>query len=251
MKGKIIITTQPADQASEMLRLIDEKGAIGFNLPMIETQTITLSDNMINQLTLPGSYDLLVFTSKKGVKGFFENVIRVQENYALPTGLKIAAIGNSTATELLNYNHSADFINPGNDASDFAEYLLENIIQPNFKILLALGNKAPDFLMEYLSIKALVKRIDVYVTRHLKPTNHEIADLISNKAADMCIFTSPSGFFAFYDAFNDIKGLNLATIGNTTATAIINAGYQVSVIAPTPSPQALINAIEMFFKEIK
>jgi uroporphyrinogen-III synthase len=251
MEGKIIITTQPADQASEMLKLIDEKGAIGFNLPMIETKTIILSDSIIKQLILSGSYDLLVFTSKKGVKGFFENLFRVSGNFALPTGLKIAVIGNSTAAELLKYNHSADFINPGNDASDFAEYLLENIVQTNFKIILALGNKAPDFLEETLSRMALVKRIDVYETKYLKPSNHQIADLVRNKAADMCIFTSPSGFFAFCDAFNDIKGLNLATIGNTTASAIGHAGFDVAVIAPTPSPQALINAIEMFYKEIK
>jgi uroporphyrinogen-III synthase len=251
MKGKIIITTQPADQASEMLRLIEEKGAVAYSLPMIETRTLFLSEQEIRSTTLPGACDLLIFTSKKGVKGFFENISQINESVSLPSDLKIAVVGNATASELEKYHQKASYINPGNDAEDMAKFLVENIIQPQHNIWLALGNRAPDYLEKVLETKASVRRINVYETIWLKPTNEEAAQHIRSKKADMCIFTSPSGFFAFCDAFNDIKGLNLASIGNTTAAAIKNAGYQAAVIAPAPSPQSMIDALEMFFKEIK
>lgn len=102
LKGKIIITTQPADQAEEILILLNAKGAKAYNLPMIETRTIKIPDDEFRQLMLPGKFDLLVFTSKKGVRGFFENLYDLQGNFHLPAELNIAVVGHATGAELKN-----------------------------------------------------------------------------------------------------------------------------------------------------
>ena len=249
LKGKVIITTQPADQAEEMLMLLNAKGAKAYNLPMIETRTVTIPAEEFRQLIKPGKFDLLVFTSKKGVRGFFKNLSDLQDSFQLSAKLKIAVVGHATGAELEKYGYEPAFVNPGTDARDLAGFLSENISKTGNKILLALSNKAPDFLEAALSEVATVKRINVYETIPLSTVDEEIADLIKNKKTDMCIFTSPSGFYAFLDIFHDANSLLLAAIGNTTAHAIRECGYDVVVTSPYPSAQSLVKAIEDYFSK--
>ncbi len=249
LKGKVIITTQPADQAEEMLMLLEAKGAKALNLPMIETRTIRIHEEELSRLIQPGEFDLLVFTSKKGVRGFFENLSDFQSDFNLPSHIKIAVVGQATGAELEKYGHKAAFPNPGTDARDLAKFLLENASIAGNKILLAVGNKAPDFLETTLSEMATVKRINVYETIPLSRVDEQIAGLVKNREADICIFTSPSGFYAFLDAFQNAESLLLAAIGNTTALAIKECGYDVAVTAPYPSAQSLVQAIDDYFSE--
>jgi uroporphyrinogen-III synthase len=249
IRGKIIVTTQPADQAAELLDVLTKLGAQALSMPMIETRTKQIPRDQILTCTVAGNYDLLIFTSKKGVKGFFENLHSITQNYNLPAEVKIATVGKSTADELGKYNQKATYINPGTDANDLAGYLKENIIQKSSKVLLALGNRAPDLLQESLASTATVTRINVYETNYLIPTDPNAYEIITGKKADMCIFTSPSGFYSFRNAFSDLKGLNLAAIGSTTAFAIEQAGYKVAVTASTPSTEALVAAINSFFDQ--
>jgi uroporphyrinogen-III synthase len=249
LKGKIIITTQPADQAEEMLMLLNAKGAKAYSLPLIETRTITIPAEEFRQLIQPGKFDLLVFTSKKGVRGFFKNLSDLQGSFQLSFKLKIAVVGHATAAELEKYGYEPAFMNPGTDARDLAGFLSENISKTGNKILLALSNKAPDFLETSLSEVATVKRINVYETIPLSTVDEEIANLIKDKKTDMCIFTSPSGFYAFLDVFNEANSIRLAAIGNTTAHAISECGYEVVVTAPYPSAQSLVKTVEDFFSE--
>lgn len=247
LRGKTIITTQPADQAEELLMLLNDKGAYAFNLPMIETQTISIPKKEFQQLIRPGGYSLLVFTSKKGVIGFFENLFNVQGSYYLPQDLKIAVVGQTTATELEKYGYKPAFINPGTNAKDLAKYLSENLSETGNKILLALSNKAPDLLETSLSKIAKVKRIHVYNTIPLTEVNEDLALLVKDRKINMCIFTSPSGFYNFLKIFHAANSLNLAAIGTTTANAIRECGYQVAVTAPYPSMHSLVKAIELYF----
>lgn len=249
LRGKTIITTQPADQAEELLMLLNAKGADAKNLPMIETRTLVVPAETMKQVLLPGNFSLLVFTSKKGVKGFFENLYNLQGNYNLPEKLKLAVVGHTTGKELEKHGYVPEFVNPGTDAGDLANYLLENIHKTGNKILLALSDKAPDYLEKTLAQKAFVKRINVYETILLKNVDEDIAGLIKDKRVDMCIFTSPSGFFAFLEVFGNAGHLKLAAIGSTTAKAIRDCGYDVTVTAPYPSGQSMAKAIEDYFSE--
>ncbi len=243
MKGKIVVTTQPADQAAEMLSLLEMAGARAYNLPMIETHTIFLPREEFYSILHQPFTDLLIFTSRKGVRGFFENLQKITGTPSLNNPVKIAVVGKSTAAEVENYGYKATYINPGRDAKDFAQYLLADVIQPKQRILLALGNKAPNLLEKTLMPVADVQRINVYQTIQCPVQHHDMARIITEKRADMIIFTSPSGFYAFLNTFKDIKGLHLAAIGTTTAAAIKDKGYELAVMAPYPSAKEMVAAI--------
>jgi uroporphyrinogen-III synthase len=248
MKGKIIVTTQPADQASTMLELLREKGAVAIHLPVIETRTLTLSSRQIQEISSDIPFDLVIFTSRKGVKGFFENLFRVNGNYLLPQALQIAAVGEKTASELSMYNHQASWINPGKDASDLVKNIPSLMDITGKNILLALGNRAPDFLENALGSSAkYIMRVNVYETLDITPSPESMQEAKKPGRVDMCIFTSPSGFYSFLRYFSELNILNLAAIGNTTAAAITHSGYVASVISTMPAAEAMVNDIESFF----
>ena len=252
LSGKIIITTQPADQADEMLALLRKEGADALNLPMIATQNLQIADTEIRKILEPGKFQHILFTSKKGVKGFFHNLLRVQGNYTLPSGIKISVVGPGTAASLAEFGHTPHFVNPGNHARDMANYLLhKKIIHRNENVCLALGNRAPDFLEEALGQIAGVHRINVYKTLSLAAEDENTERIVRAGEAHMCIFTSPSAFASFLDSFAEINYLALASIGQTTAQFIQSRGYEVAVTAPKPSPAALVEAIADFYQNLK
>jgi uroporphyrinogen-III synthase len=245
LKGKIIIMTQPADQDGEFAESLKSRGAVVYSLPMIKTNTLEVDDVEIDGW-LNGEFRLLVFTSKKGVRGFFSNLARYSGGVGLPGSMKIAATGQSTGREVEKYGHEVPFINPGTLATDLAAYLLEEVIRPGDKILLALGTLAPDFLERALSAKAVVRRVNVYETLPVGDVDQEVAGLIRSGKADMCIFTSPSGFHNYLKHFGG-HDITFAALGQTTALAISAAGYRTGVISPYPAPEELSRAIEEYF----
>jgi uroporphyrinogen-III synthase len=245
LKGKIIIMTQPADHDGEFADSLKSRGAIVYNLPMIRTSTLEIADEEISDW-LNGKFGLLIFTSKKGVRGFFSNLNRHSGSFSLPSTMKIAATGQSTQREVERYGNKVDFVNPGTLVTDLARYLLERVVRPGDKILLALGTLAPDFLERALSAKAEIKRFNVYETLPVEDIDQEAARLIRSGKADMCIFTSPSGFHNYLKHFGNYV-INFAALGQTTASAITGAGYRVGVISPCPAPEDFAGAIEIFF----
>jgi uroporphyrinogen-III synthase len=251
LKDRIIITTQPADQASEMLNLLRQRGAKAFNLPMIETKTLQVSPAEKEVIKNIGLIDIIVFTSRKGVTGFFDNLEIITGTKRLYDKIKFSTIGIGTTREVENYGFSVDYPNPGRDASDLVEHLLTDVLTGDERILLALGTLAPDFLKNHLSFKANIERVNVYQTFPVSEPDPVVSELIVNGQADICIFTSPSGFQAFSEFFILNNPVNFAAIGNTTASFIEDAGFSVVVTASEPTAESMITSLEVFFANSK
>jgi uroporphyrinogen-III synthase len=247
LAGKLIVTTQPADQAGELMDILSSRGARVINLPMIQTRTLDIGKEDVSEALVNGKFQFLIFTSKKGVRGFFGNIIRYYGGAFLPESIKIVATGVSTKKETEKFGYKVDYVNPGTTAEDLAHYLKGKVIKTSDRILLAQGALAPGFLFEALSEKAFVKRLNVYDTVAVKDIDGSLANFVREGKVDICIFTSPSGFNNYLEFFSGYNNVKMAAIGKTTASAINEAGYDVSLIAPYPSPESLADALESFF----
>lgn len=250
LENKIVITTQPADQAMKLSDLLKSKGAKVFNIPMVKTFTLKLSPEQVKDCLMPDKYSHIIFTSRKGVKGYFDNLIEHKGSASLPTGLKISVIGESTKKEVENYGHKVDFINPGTDVKAFTDYLLEKVISLDDNVTLAVGTLAPDYLYKALSAKAKPIRINVYETLPVEKADENLSEYIISGKADMCVFTSPSAFYNFLRFFEKPEGISLAAIGTTTSNVIEQSGCSVQVIAPYPSVESMADAIEKYFTNL-
>jgi uroporphyrinogen-III synthase len=67
---------------------------------------------------------------------------------------------------------------------------------------------------------------------------------------DMIAFFSPSGIKSLFKNFPDFKQNNtrIATFGPTTAKAVIDAGLNIDVQAPSPQAPSMTMAIEEYVK---
>jgi uroporphyrinogen-III synthase len=246
IEGKIVITTQPVNQAARLTNLLAKAGAKVYNLPMIKivyTKPDEKLESVINSLE---TFNLLVFTSKNGVIGFFNLLESITGNHQIPNSLKIAVIGESTAKEVRRFNNSVHYTNSGITSDEFCEYLKNEVVNANSRILFALGNLAPNKLQAKLKEIGFSERINVYKTIKPDSFDPEILEITKNQKADLIVYTSPSAFKSFKQEVglspNDLRTA-IACIGKTTGSFIKSEGYVVDLVASNPT-------IESFAQEI-
>ncbi len=151
----------------------------------------------------------LVFTSVNGVRAFFQNGFKPNENFAEPkTFNKIYVVGSQTKKELRKH-HFGTFKLCKN-ASELSQFITENSV--NEKFLHFCGNIALDILDEKLPLQNIsYKKIPVYKTELLYPKIDEKYQAI--------VFFSPSGVRSFAK-FNSFENTKIFSIGKTTTSEL-------------------------------
>ena len=246
---KSVISTQPFEQAEKLKTALEGTGITFFNLPMIRTEALPLSWDIKDAIRNLNQFNLLIFTSKNGVINFWKAL--EQMNVTFPSGLKIAVIGGGTSRALQEYHGKPDYVNEGKTSTDFAAYLKSEIISESDKILLILGNLAPDFLFNELNEIADVKRINVYQTLAEETCDENILKEIRDDRYGLLVFSSPSGFSNFYKFYQSGEKkesrLRILSIGNTTTEAIAGICDADIITAAVPGTQGLKNEILSYF----
>ena len=224
LENKIFITTYPCpeNEQDRLTSLLQNHGATVFSCPMIKICPLPFDFN-------DNDFDWIVFTSKNAVKVFFNHH---------KTTAKIAILGTATA-------ENADFTGSGQSGEIFAEELIRNI-PSNSRLLLVLGNLAPDTLMGKLSAKFSVTRVNAYETKIPSKVDSSILKMIQDDLYDLIIATSPS-------AVNNLKSLlpnvkfRFASIGATTSSAIRNLQTESVVTAKNPGYLELAQTIIQYY----
>lgn len=247
IRGKKIITTQPAEGKNELIEILRSKGADVYHMPTIEIHTIFHDKSTIRQTLKQKPFTWVVFTSRNGVDGFFSNLQCFYPKFFEYQNCKIAVVGESTARELENHGLKPDIINPGNTGKDLSEYLIQDILHADDSVLFPAGNLAPDTMEETISKVCDFTRFNVYETRYPLHIDERMRQIIENDESDMVVFTSPSGFLGYLHFFGKGKKLNFAAIGSKTAQEIKQNGFDVCCIASKPGMKELSNAISEFF----
>lgn len=244
LKDKKIVVTRPEDSVDEMIDLLLKEKAVPIVFPTIETVPVKLDKDSFEKIKNLGNYDIIIFTSVKGVKYFFEVVGDLGVSY--PCGKITVAIGPKTADELKKLGFS-NVIVP-------SEYVAEAVLEvvgdvSGKKVLIPRAKVARDVLPVELERRGA--NVDVLVVYETVVSRPKVSiDLI--KDADVLTFTSPSTFKAFCEivgeALNEImEKLIIASIGPITSKAISSAGYTVHVEASEYTVNGLVKAIKDYF----
>jgi uroporphyrinogen-III synthase len=246
---KSIISLQPAERALELHHALQDLPVKFYNMPMIYTQSIGLTGTVKSLLQQLPTFDLVIFTSRNGVKAFFE--LLQKAGIPSPLQTKIAVIGAGTAKELQQVYRPADFVQPGNTSRDFATYLIRHVLTGKEKVLLALGNLAPDFLKEALSSKTSgIHRINVYQTLPVEDYDIRLMQMIRQNKYGLLVCSSPSSFAHFYDLYQKEETedlLRIVSIGQITTQAILHTTRAQVFTAAKPGTAGLMNVIKKYF----
>ncbi|WP_372653866.1 hydroxymethylbilane synthase, partial [Draconibacterium sp.] len=250
LKDKVIISTRPADIHDDLPELLTKAGASVVSLPMIQIEQTQLSIAEEQSLQNLDQFQWVIFTSKNGVVSFFKQLIELKGNTTLPNNLKIAVIGKNTAAELDYYGYAPYFTASENSSDGLLKELAEKHNLQNQNILLALGNLAGDKLETELSKANSVTRINTYQTVKPSGADSKILDAISNDRYDLIVFTSPSTFnnFCQFYGTENITGVKMASIGETTSEAIRQGGAEPLITAESSNAEGLYKAINDYYQ---
>jgi uroporphyrinogen-III synthase len=115
LTDKVIISTRQAGSEDTIANSLRELGVVVLAMPLIEIHPITFGENTLTAIA-EGKYQWLVFTSRNGVKHFFNQYHHKQG--VSESAFKTAVFGNRTASTLESFGITANIINQGNSAID-------------------------------------------------------------------------------------------------------------------------------------
>ena len=175
--------------------------------------------------------DWLFFYSKNGVKYFFENI----DNQSF-IHKKIGTIGESTANFLIqNFGLKADFIGTGEPLQTAKDFLQ---IAANQTVIFPRAKHSKQSIQQELGNAIIAKDLIVYENQPL--SDFEVID------ADILVFTSPMNVEAYFNKMVLKPNQKIVSIGNTTAKALKNIGFERFFISETPSEKSLVKAVLFF-----
>lgn len=115
---------------NELVKLLEQKGR---TVDRLIAGRIEIVHYCIDAKWL-GQMEWLIFTSKNGVQGFFQNLLENGMDMRVLAGAKIAVIGEATAKKLADAGIKADFVPAQFDSKAFAEEFRQ-LLQKETKVL--------------------------------------------------------------------------------------------------------------------
>ena len=250
--GKHVLITRGAGEGEKLAAQVKEYGGIPRVIPLIDFKARTDKEDFEHRREL-FTYNWVIFTSKNGVRYFFEQVknpLFHQIGNRLP--FKIAVIGSKTKEFLQKqYGFDPDFMPAAFTALDFAIEFLRKVPNPG-RVLIPKGNLAKDLITKSLQSKNIyVDEWIVYTTFLPEKSIDILKKALLSFTFDFAFFTSPSAFQHFIKALEIVsvnfpEGMEIVSIGPATTRSIEAHGFKVSVSPEVHTMDSMIESLKEY-----
>jgi len=248
--GWRVLVPRTKEQAGELSARLRACGAVSEEVPTIAVEPPRTPQQMERAIKglVTGRYEWVAFTSRNAVKAVRERF----EEYGLDArafaGIKVAAVGEQTAGDLLAWGIKPDLVPTGEQS---AAGLLEEwppydaVFDPIDRVFLPRADIATENLVAGLVERGWeVDDVTAYRTVRAAPPPAPIREAIKGGGFDAVVFTSSS-------TVRNLVGIAgkphvstvIACIGPATAKAAEEHGLRVDVLAPSPSIAELAGAL--------
>ena len=254
--GWRVLVPRTRDQAGALSAVLRSYGAVPVEVPTIAVEpprTPAPMERAVKGLH-DGKYAWVAFTSVNAVKAVREKL----EEYGLDaralSGVKVAAVGDTTAQALIDFGIRPDLVPSGQQSSegllaDWAPY--DDVFDPIDRVFLPRADIATDTLLAGLQeLGWQVDDVTAYRTVRAAPPPAETREALKGGGYDAVLFTSSS-------TVRNLVGIAgkphdttiLACIGPATAATATELGLRVDVLAPKPDVATLVEALAAFAVE--
>lgn len=192
-----------------------------FHLPLIEIEPLENYAKFDSYLEKIKDFDWIIFTSRYGVKYFFQRLEKIKKDVRDLAGAKIAAIGGSTKNKLQEFGIRADLV-PKQESSAGLIKAFAKLKIKNKKIFLPHSNISDKGLTKNLrKMGAVVEEAAAYNNTMAKKLPE-----INWKSFGQIFFTSPSGIRSFKKRYKKIpKEIKVKCIGDVTKKEAQRQGF--------------------------
>ncbi len=238
LAGRIVLVTRPEDDAEELARLLERRGATAISAPAIEIVPI-------RSATLRRAFDDLAKSGFSWVTLTSPRTVGVLGEHLRPKQVraKVAAIGEGTREAYRRWARREPDLVP----QTFTTAALARVFpRGRGRVLCPRADIAPEGLEAALAAKGWVPvRMDAYRTRMPRSLPPEARSALRAGAVDVVTFTSASTVRGFVRALGSVKGNpKVVCIGPVTAREARAHGFVVHAVARPHSLEGLVDAVE-------
>ena len=186
--GKRVLVTRPRPQAADMVRQLEQLGAIVSVMPTVEVKEPADWGPVDQALANLGRYQWLVFTSVNGVHFFLRRLRQTGRDLRALGSVRLAVIGPATADALRTYHLEPDVVPVEFCSESLAAALKERVAGQ--RVLLARADRGRDLLRQELSAVAEVEQVAVYSQVDAVEIDLELLEQINKGHIDFITLTS-------------------------------------------------------------
>ncbi len=248
--GWRVLVPRTKEQAASLSEQLRSYGAVPDEVPTISVEPPRTPQQMERAVKglVTGRYEWVVFTSTNAVRAVREKF----QDYGLDArafaGLKVAAVGEATAQALVEFGVHPDLTPSGQQSSEGLVEVwppYDEDLDPINRVLLPRADIATDTLIAGLTdLGWECEDVTAYRTVRAAPPPAPIREAIKGGGFDAVLFTSSSTVKNLIGIAGKPHNVTvIACIGPQTAKTAEEYGLRVDVMSPTPSVQALAEAL--------
>ncbi len=249
---KTILLTRSAEANESVLPLFEQYGFNVLVFPTIEILDPASWEECDTAIRKIQSYDGIIFTSANSVERFFLRIDDVApETISLVQSKPIFSVGEKTSLRLRDLGVRVALTPDTYNADDLVESILSDDISEKV-FLFPKGDLATETVPQ--KVRSLGARVDeVVVYRNVMPEPAQLEHIraaLSNGGIDVVTFFSPSSIRNFLQLIEPrtLKGILVAVIGPTTASAATNLGLNVDIVPEQSTAESVAETIARYFE---
>ena len=248
--GWRVLVPRTKEQADEVCDLLRARGAVPEQVPTIAVEPPRTPQQMERAVKglVTGRYQWIGFTSVNAVRAIREKF----EEYGLDArafaGVKVAAVGEATASALRAFGIMPDLVPEGEQSAEGladAWPAYDDILDPINRVLLPRADIATEGLLTRLTeLGWEAEDVTAYRTVRAAPPPAPIREAIKGGGFDAVLFTSSSTVRNLIGIAGKPHAVTvIAVIGPQTAKTAAEFGLRVDVVADQPSIPALVEGL--------
>mgnify|MGYP005847421205 CR=1 FL=1 len=248
--GKKVVVTRAEGDAESLSKLLKREGAYTIEFPTIKVipSDEKWIEKTVSQIVKGRKIDFAIFTSKNGVKFFFEQLNKLNGDSRRLSGIAICAVGKSTELELKKYGISADIVPEKYTTEELLKEIMKYRIRGKQIVTFRSDISYTDFEEKLRKKGAKVRRVETYRIVEAAPDEKLISEVMS---ADILTFTSSSSVENFVKIVGNtdiLKNKITACIGEVTANAIRRFGAEPTVVSDVSTMEHLVKKLCDYLK---
>ncbi len=256
--GKKVVVTRTREQASELVARLEEYGADCLEYSTIHIEPVEDYRILDAALEEMDTFSWILFTSLNAITYFFRRLYGTGRDVRHLGGLRIAAVGRTTARALREHGLQADLLPEKFTGEDLGRALIREGVRGR-KILLPRALKALNTLPEMLADHG-AEVVIAPVYRNVPPAGprDELRRRLESGEIDVVTFTSSSTVTNFLtmvgaesaeELHRLLRDVRLVAIGPVTAETIRKSGLQVDIQPETYTIPDMVDAIVNFYRD--
>ncbi len=247
LAGQTIVVTRAAEQADSFCRRLEQLGAKAISHPVIRILPPESWLDLDRVLGRIEQFDWLVFVSTNSVRFLIDRLVDIHGSLEKLKNRKIAAIGKSTADQLMRFgNVDVDLVPPFANSLSLGEALTATAIGQ--RVLIARADRRTTTLTDVLlEAKIEFEELIAYQSRDVESVDLEVAKRISDNLVDWITITSGAIARSTIRVFGeDVRKAKLVSISPGTSAVLRELGFEPDAEAETYDMNGMVEAIRQY-----